>query len=256
LAVIDEQDARAMVRILGETATCPGGHQEKKRLLMDLLADLIDADAWVWAFTRKLEQGEGQMHVSYMRNGFEDSEFASYLKAIEHPAIVEGSRKFFDTVVADLKHTTMTRDETDPEGSVYETEAQVYWEEAALGDVIMSSFPLDQRSLSSLGLYRRLGKKPFSEREKQIAHIVLSEVPWLHMSGWPEDRGVTIPQLYPRQRLALNLLLEGFGRKQISHHMEISEHTVSGYIKDLYKHFKVSSQPELMKKFLSGDQTS
>jgi len=36
--------------------------------------------------------------------------------------------------------------------------------------------------------------------------------------------------------------------------MEISEHTVSDYVKDIYKHFDVSSQPALMNKFLSGDQ--
>lgn len=242
-----------MVRILGETAACPGGHQEKKRLLMNLLAELVNADAWVWALTHKVDLGDKQMHVSYMKNGFDEEQFASYLKAVEHPDVVEGSRKFFDTVVTELKQATMTRDESDPKGISYKSEAQLDWEKAELGDVLMSCVPLDSNSLSTLAFYRRRGDKPFSEREKKIIHIVIGEVPWLHMSGWPEDRGATLPQLSPRQRIALNLLLEGLGRKQISHHMDISEHTASDYVKDIYKHFGVHSQPELMKKFLSAD---
>ena len=48
----------------------------------------------------------------------------------------------------------------------------------------------------------------------------------------------------------LNLLLDGRDRKQIADQMGISENTVSGYAKDVYRHFDVNSHVELMRKFL------
>ena len=84
-------------------------------------------------------------------------------------------------------------------------------------------------------------------------HIVLSEVTWLHLSGWPEDYGADVPKLYPRQRVVLNLLLDGMGRKQIASQMGITENTVSGYAKDVYRHFGVNSHVDLMRKFLHSE---
>jgi DNA-binding CsgD family transcriptional regulator len=250
--VINEDDARAMVRLLGETAACPGGHQDKKRFLMNGLSALVGADAWLWALTCRLTPGEPQIHVGYVRDGFEEEQFTKLLKIIEHPAIAEGSRLFFESVVDTMEHTTMTRLEMDPEQIVARSEVQQSWDEANLGDMILSGHPLDSNSLSGIGIYRRKNGGSFTDREKRIAHIVLSEVPWLHMADWPEDRGANVPKLYPRQRMVLNLLLDGLGRKQISHHLEITENTVAGYVKELYKHFGVQSQPELMRKFLTG----
>ena len=250
--IINEDDARAMVRLLGETAACPGGHQEKKRFLMNGLSELVGADAWLWALTCRLTPGEPQIHVGFVRDGFEEEQFMKFLKIVEHPALAEGSRLFFESVVDRMKQTTMTRLEMDPEQIVARSEVQQSWDEADLGDMILSGHPLDANSLSSIGIYRRKDGGHFTDREKKMAHIVLSEVPWLHMAGWPEDRGATVPQLSPRQRMVLNLLLDGLGRKQIAHHLEITENTVSGYVKDLYKYFGVQSQPELMRKFLTG----
>ncbi len=78
-------------------------------------------------------------------------------------------------------------------------------------------------------------------------------MPWLHEQGWPDDRGTTVPQLSPRQRITLNLLLEGQSRKEIADQLGISINTVAGYVKDVYKHFHVQSHAELMGRFLHGD---
>ncbi|MEI9997745.1 MAG: LuxR C-terminal-related transcriptional regulator [Verrucomicrobiota bacterium] len=78
-------------------------------------------------------------------------------------------------------------------------------------------------------------------------------MPWLHEQGWPEDRGATVHQLARRQRMALNLLIAGQGRKQIADHMKISVNTVHEYIKDIYDFFGVHSQAELMSRFYEGN---
>jgi DNA-binding NarL/FixJ family response regulator len=107
--------------------------------------------------------------------------------------------------------------------------------------------------VSSLGFYRRQHEPAFTERESRIAHIVLSEVPWLHEEGWPEDRAVSVPQLPPRSRLVLNLLLDGRNRKEIAASLSLSEHTIAGYQKSIYSHFGVGSHAALMRRFQLGD---
>ena len=104
-----------------------------------------------------------------------------------------------------------------------------------------------------MGLYRRMDQPAFTERETKIAHIVLSEVPWLHEEGWPEDRGAALPGLSPRRLLVLNLLLEGRARKDIATSLSLTENTVATYQKAIYRHFAVKSQAALMHRFRHGD---
>jgi DNA-binding CsgD family transcriptional regulator len=117
----------------------------------------------------------------------------------------------------------------------------------------MSMRPLDATSGSMTGLYRAHGKPEFTPREVRIAHIIYTEVAWLHEQGWPEDRGSSVPHLSRRQRLTLNLLTHGQSRKQIAANMKISIHTAQGYIKDVYRLFHVNSQTELMNRFHQGN---
>jgi len=117
----------------------------------------------------------------------------------------------------------------------------------------MSARHLDGDSGSTIGLYRRVRESHFTDKESRIAHIVLSKVAWLHEMGWPEDRGATVPSLYRKQRIVLNLLLEGFDRKTIADQFQISIHTVGGYCKEIYSHFLVSSQSALMARFYQGN---
>ena len=244
-----------MVRLLGETATIQGGHAEMKRFLMGGLCDLIGADAWVWTLSIIIVPGAPQTYAGFIHGGFDERRFTRFLTAIEHPAMGKATSVFF-RAVGKGSSVTMTRDEIDPKGLAFAEGVRQCWEEADIGSLIMSAHPLDSRSLSGLGMYRRFSDPPFSGREKEIAHIVLTEVPWLHATGWPEDRGANVPELFPKQRIVLNLLLDGLDRKTIAANLGISENTVAGYAKDVFRHFGVNSQPQLMRKFLPGTPTA
>lgn len=112
--------------------------------------------------------------------------------------------------------------------------------------------PLNDQCVSFIGIYRRADQPLFNERERQIAHILLTEVPWLHAEGWPEDFGGLAPSLSRKRRLVLNLLLEGDSRKIVADKLALSIHTVSDYIKDIYRTFGVRSHAELMRRFTHG----
>lgn len=249
---ISETDSRAMVRLLGETAALNGSHADMKRFLVGGLCELIGADAWVWTLSVTIVPGAPQTYAGFIHGGFDESRFTRFLTAVEHPAMAEATSAFF-RALGKGRPVTMIRDEIDPKGLAFADGVRQCWEAADIGSLIMSGHPLDEKSLSGLGMYRKLSDPPFSEREKQIAHVVLSEVPWLHATGWPEDRGVKAPELSPKQRIVLNLLLDGLDRKSIAAHLGISANTVAAYARDVYRHFGVNSQPRLMRKFFTAN---
>lgn len=219
--------------------------------VMDGLCGLVKAAAWVWALGCQIEPGGPQTYAGIIHGGFNEERYTNWLKAVEHPDMGRGGKLFFERVVATGGHTTMERAEVDPEGFVQGKGVGETWDRADIGSLIMSGFPVDDKSLSCVGLYRRLDQAVFSPEELEVVHVVLGEVGWLHHLGWPEDRGATVPKLSPQQRILLNFLLDGLSRKEIAAHMEISENTLTGYSKDVYKVFGVNSHAKLMGKFIS-----
>jgi DNA-binding CsgD family transcriptional regulator len=251
---VSEADARAMVRLLGETAAIEGEHNEKKRFLMQGLCRLIKADSWVWTLGCDIRPGGPHTCVGFIHEGFDEDRFAKYLTMLDNPQIGNASIPFFAAVAKNSGLTTMRREEIDPEKRVcLLPDALRALREADVGSLIMNALPLDSDFVSAIVVYRPNEAPVFTPRESQITHIVLSEVPWLHMAGWPEDRGAGVPQLFPQQRVVLNLLIDGMDRKTIATTMGLSENTIAGYTKDVYRHFDVHSQPQLMRKFLTGN---
>jgi DNA-binding CsgD family transcriptional regulator len=250
---LHEKDVRDMVRLVGEVAALPGGHAGKKRFLMEGLAKLIDADAWCWALSCQREPSKPQVYVSLLSGGFSDESLVKVLEAIEHPDMIPVASKFFLEVEREKTHLTRLRFQITDRMQFMHSGAHAAWKAANVGPTILSLRPVDERSSSVIALYRHYDREEFSPRHSRMAHIILSEVPWLHEQGWPEDRGVHVPSLSRRQRLALNLLILGRSRKQIADSMEISVNTVQGYAKDVYRFFNINSQAELMSRFLQGN---
>lgn len=250
---LDEDDVKNIVRLLGNTAALDGGHADKKRHLMDGLCQLVDVDAWVWTLGCQVRPDELQTYVGFIHGGFSEERFSHFLEAVEHKDMAHVASGFAKALESSTYQTTMSRNEIDPTGLALTSEAGALWNKANIGSLMLSGYPIGEDSISCIGLYRKLGDVDFSDREKQIVHLILSEVKWLHLSGWPDDKGAQVPNLSPRQRIVLNLLLDGLGRKEISSHLTITENTVAGYIKDLYRIFDVNSQALLMSKFLHAD---
>ncbi len=250
---LDEVDVRDMVRLVGEVAALSGSHAEKKRYLMEGLCKLVDADAWIWGLSCQREPEKPQVYVSMLRGGLTEEEFIRLLQAVEHPQMIEFASRFFIELKEGKSHLTRLRSQIADEARFEGSEAQAAWKKANLGPTILSLRPIDAQSSSAIALYRHFDRQHFTARESRMAHIILTEVPWLHEQGWPEDRGVSVPTLSKRQRLTLNLLILGQSHKQIADRMSISTNTLQGYVKDIYRHFGVNSQAELMNRFFQGN---
>jgi DNA-binding CsgD family transcriptional regulator len=244
-ASLGEEDVRAILRLAGEVAAMPHDHSARKRCLMTGLCELTGAAAWAWALGRQVEPGVQPVYAAFEQGGFDQEQFTRYLTALEHPDIKWLNASIARELTERNTHITRLRDQV----RLPSPEAGELWRDANLGPAILSLRPLEKDTLSGIALYRRFHAEPFSPRESRLVHLVLSEVPWLHETGWPEDRAAGVPKLYPRQRVIFNLLLQGYGRKSISEHLGISINTVSGYVKTIYKHFGVQSHAGLMRRF-------
>ena len=257
LATLSEPDVRAIVRLLGEVAAIQGDHAEKKRYLMDGLCTLIDAQFWAWTLAAQFEPGKPPVYIGATMGGFGEKSLAKYLAAVEAPVT---HRLSIDPIkeLHDRKcHLTRTLDQVSQKKYGHWRDSDdpgaTLWKDADIGSVIVSYRPINQQYVSGVGIYRNFSAPPFSDRDGRIAHILLSEIPWLHEMGWPEDRAGSVPKLSPRKRLILELLLQSCSRKQIASDLGITENTLSGYIKEIYRHFSVQSHPELLRKFYQGN---
>jgi DNA-binding CsgD family transcriptional regulator len=250
---LDERDVRSIVRLLGEVVALRGGHARQKRYLMEGLCKIVEADAWVWGLSCRRDPSQPEVNVSIMNGGFSDESFAKFLQALDHPEMASFASKFYTELQKKNTHLTRLRHQITDDEVFERSQAYELWKAADIGSLIISHRPLDALSSSALGLYRRVSRPKFTLRESRIIHIILTEVPWLHEQGWPEDRGVDVPKLSRRERLTLNLLTQGQNQKQIAANMGISIHTAQDYIKSVYRYFNVHSRAELLHRFLHGD---
>ncbi|HEX8523649.1 MAG TPA: LuxR C-terminal-related transcriptional regulator [Tepidisphaeraceae bacterium] len=62
-----------------------------------------------------------------------------------------------------------------------------------------------------------------------------------------DNAGAELP---PRLRETLTSLLNGSSEKQIATQMDLSPHTVHVYVKQIYKHYNVSSRGELLARWV------
>ncbi|MGC4013911.1 MAG: helix-turn-helix transcriptional regulator [Luteolibacter sp.] len=250
---LDDQDVRAIVRLLSDVAAESGAVNRKREILMEGLCRLIDAQAWLWAAAPSLVPGQQPVYFYHQLGGLQPEQLPAYLKAVEHPDTGEMTLPFAQELQKEGTHLTRLRQQIIPDARFLSSPANKLWREAGLGPLILSFRPLEKGAMSSVGIYRHLDKLPFTQRESKIVHILLTEVDWLHMDGLPVEESRSLPALSPRCRMVFTQLLHGRSRKQIAADLVLSVHTVNDYVKTLFSHFGVRSTPELLARFRVGD---
>lgn len=249
-----EADVRAVVRLLADVAVTSGGVQAQRRRLMDGLLDLVDADYWIWNITR-LVPDEVPFALSLLHN-LSEPRFAKIVEG-NYNGTFDDFNVGLANMVATGQHKTRRLDQLLPSGGFEQSPTIRYSRECLdfSGHAVFSSIPvdLDQRIYSMFGMHRRIGKAPIPQRLTRLVHIVFAEVPWLHAIEVPGVKANDIETLSPRQQTVVTLLVEGLAPKRIAYQLDLSEHTVRGYIKDIYRHFNVDGRIELMKRFALGD---
>jgi len=251
--VLAEADVRAIVRLLGDIIATGQDHAGAKRQLLEGVCGLVDADAWTWSLGRIVEPGEQPVYIGMAHGGLDAARYSHLVLAASHSDMAWTSEKLLAEMRERGSQVTRRRQQVVDEAAFAASGVDASLADADIGPFIFSLRPIEGRAVSTIAIFRRRHDPPFSERETRIAHILLSELSWLHEQGWPTDRGATVPHLSPRQRTVLNLLLDGRTRKEMAGSLSLSLHTVAQYQKAIYRHFGVRSHATLIRRFQMGN---
>lgn len=241
---LGEEDMRRMLRLVGEVTTMPAGHVVRKRHFMSALCEMINAVSWVWTLSRWTVGEEQPDCVAWEFGGAGREGSADSPHAMDHPlaarlhAVID--REFFS------RKTPLPK-RRGADSLQISSDCAVVFLEGKSDGVLLSARGLDRTCVGGMALHRQEGTLPFTARESRIAQIMLSEASWLYDQASPQVRCNNLSRLSPRLNGVLDLLLQGHGRKSISQHLSISANTVSGYVKDIYKHFRVNSHAGLIR---------
>lgn len=250
---ITEDDFRAVVRILGDIAAMASTADEKRQHLMTELGLLIGTDAWLWGLAPFIEPGKQPVFLFQNRGGLDEERASRLFMAIEHPDTGAMTAPIAEAMVESGRHVTRLRQDIIPDERFLNSPALPFWKAANVGPIILSLRPIEGFGSAVIAFYRPVAAPLFTPREARLAHIVLSEVSWLHHEGMPHQTSASIPVLPPRCRLILHQLLVGRPRKQIAADLGISIHTVNDHLKKIFSHFGVQSQVQLIARFRNGD---
>jgi len=253
---LPEADVRAMVGLLADVAVVEGGLAARKHALMRGLRALVDADGWLWSMTRVDMEVGVPICFGLMHEGLSEQQLIGWLEASQTSTPPPEDAPCTD-LFKTRRHFTRTRQQIVPDATWYaHPTVEQYRLRLGLDHFVYSVYPLhdDPEVCSAIGLFRRVRREPFSDRDARLAHILLSEVEWLHYAELSGDRGRRVPELSPRQRVVLIMLIEARDKDDIARLLHISPHTVKDHIKAIYEHFDVSSQLELIRRFRFGDE--
>ncbi len=250
---VEESDVRQVVRLLAEVAVLPGSLNEKRAALMTGLARLIDADAWAWSVAAETRPGAHPAFSLCLIDGIPEKRFGALLRAVEHPEMAALQTGFMEEFAKIGPQLTRLLHQFVDVKRFTECGAAALWHEAGIDSLILSARHTRSGPATAIGIYRAVGRPAFTERESRLAHIVLSEVDWLHEDVLPNHPDEGVASLSPRLRQVLNCLLTGMTRKEIAGELNLSVHTLGDYVKQVYQRFGVRSHPELLRRFFQGD---
>ncbi len=252
-AEIDIKDAGELVEIVGEVCAMDAPLLQRRRFVMERLCQLVDADYWTWGIAADLRPGVLPSWVLHLHGGFEDGQLAKFARAQEHPDMARLTAPFAELLAVTGSHVTRLRQQTDPEDTFVRSGAYPLWAELDIAPGIMSCRPVDATTLSSVLIHRRMTRPFFTERDARLAHILLSEIPWLHPRGTRSEDVAAVPMLSPGKRSILLLLMAGQSRGQIAKNLGLSVHTINDHVKEIFGVFGVNSHSQLAARFLAGD---
>lgn len=252
---ISERDLLQLVSILGEISGMDGPILARKHALMNKLCPLLGSDRWIWTTSANFGEGKMPVGIAVAYGGFTEREFGLIIEASQDPEMGMPENDAIAQAMLDHGHVTCTRSDFLTDEQLHShPHWELYRKPVGSDHYLFSLYPIGNGYLSGIGFHRLPGEPDFTARERRILHLLASQITWLHLADVPEHTEGTFAEvLTPRLRTVFTLLLQGWNRRKIAEHLGITLNTSAGYIKEVYRHFGVSSQVQLLSTFLKGD---
>jgi len=252
---IPADHVRQIIHLLGQVAVQEGDVQVKRRLLVDGMGEMLQADYWFWIQFKDDLKGDRPMPFSLVDGGPASPPRRTRLaEGASAPAAA-----FLNSRIRQGtdRHITRRRVDVVEDELWFASEVQQqYFAPAGFGEFLSSVYPLGENYFSSLFFVRALGQPAFTSREVCIVHLLTEEVDWMHRRGIDVPAGQNLPELTARQRQVLFRVMAGDSEKQMAGMLSISPHTVHDHLKEIYRRFGVNSRMELLAKFFGGGASS
>lgn len=251
--MIPHSQVAAIVRLLGNVAGMTTDLLSRKRILMDGLAQLVNADGWLWSATQVIKEENRPVSAGVLYAGLTESQFNGWLEASQIAHEQPPEDRPLTVLLNRGKHFTRCRHHVVPDHIWYNhpTVAR-YRLKNGIDHFLYSIYPLGPKHCSAIGLFRKVGREPFSDLECCVCHVIVANIRWLHKASFPDHHSKECVTLSPRQRTVLIHLLDGKSRDEIARLLHISPDTAKSHIRAVYRHFSVDSQVHLMRWFCPG----
>lgn len=254
---ISYADAKSIFRLLGECRELGDDYLQWRTHLFQGLACLIDADLIMHAAVNGVRESQIQMEGGYawgFENGFNLAGWLEIVKEygadmrsemVQH--ITARIRSSLDSGVTLTRQSMIPADEWERSFD-YQVIARTIGTDAVIQSWHWTT--ARQRTMDSMTLGRATGSRLFNEREEAIVRLIHAEIASLvggPLASFEEPQPTQLP---PRVRQVLRCLLEGDGDKQIAQRLQLSNHTVNQYTKQIFRFFCVSGRTELLARWI------
>lgn len=256
MSLMQSEDVEALIRLLAQVANpnIDMPIKERKLRLLEGLGKLIDADAWTWGLSQ-VSGSEPSDNAPYaiVDGGWQSEEQrVNVFRLITGVEPVPRITAPIDNAVAERRSVTYSRDQLISGGTWLTSAFGQKWRGAGFDEFIISVYPIGEGFCSGCGFHRHVGKQPYTERERMIVHVMFQQIDWLHRAGSDVPASKKVIDLSPRERQIVLLLMGGDSRKQVAAKLQLSEHTVATYLKEIHRKFGVHSRAELLAQFIPG----
>lgn len=225
----------------------------RRQHLLDQLIGRTSADAGLWCWGRGHPLMGETTPITTIRHGFTDDEFCQLAYYGLTPEATRFYREPYFKPLETSPVVSFTRPMlwSDEEwyGSQLVTENLV---KVDYCEWVVAVRFTDNDNWSCLSFHRRFHRPAFSTDDNQLLELALTSIPLLWAPAHGQFESAELALLTPRQRSILLGLLDGYSRKQMAAHYQLSLHTVNDHIKAIFKHFDVSSATELAALFLKS----
>ena len=246
---------------------------ERRRRLLDELIDLLGCEGAAWAAGRGDGQTSRPLAYSIIDRGFAKADRTLLYEMCNH---AEWNRLVeLPTAPHVRPQYSFTRRMACPDAHWHASVLHTHFMAKMRLSDFVGTVRIDRpREFVSWLFFRKTGRTQFTSREAALIDCVFASVPWLrtgvtdfgqqypapiggpaHASRAAHPRrpapGGSMEKLTSRQRQVLQLLLGGSSRKEIAAAIDRSEHTVHDHVKQLYRHFDVTSRGELGALFMA-----
>jgi DNA-binding CsgD family transcriptional regulator len=193
---------------------------------------------------------DGQFIVWGIENGFDSSALRCLFTELARSAAYNPLFLPYRAVQNRENGACRSRADLVPDSAWYRSAYFEYHRAAGADAEIYCNWRQPSGVESVVAIGRPFGERDFTSRQKGIVretHALIAPLIGGPLAGFGEPSPADLP---PRVRQVLRCLLEGDSDKQMMARLGLSRHTVNGYAKSVFTHFRVRSRAELLARWV------